>query len=125
MGDTSAFLIEEAVIHPLPGVQQCLKHVQSAVGIRSFWYLVPKNHMKQKNHVNQPEKAQHFSFNHPVAQELLICFKPELQNHNKVRFMKMLFQIRPASHIRDIAILNGGDSLELAVIPHRLLQGKG
>ena len=48
VGDTSAFLIEEAVIHPLPGVQQCLKQVQSAVGIRSFWYLVPKNHMKQK-----------------------------------------------------------------------------
>ena len=75
--------------------------------------------------MNQPEKAQHFSFNHPVAQELLICFKPELQNHIKVRFVKMLFQIRPASHIRDIAILNGGDSLELAVIPHRLLQGEG
>ena len=75
--------------------------------------------------MNQPEKAQHFSLNHPVAQELLICFKPELQNHIKVRFVKMLFQIRPASHIRDIAILNGGDSLELAVIPHRLLQGKG
>ena len=84
-----------------------------------------KSHEAKKSHVNQPEKAQHFSFNHPVAQELLICFKPELQNHIKVRFVKMLFQIRPASHIRDIAILNGGDSLELAVIPHRLLQGKG
>ena len=30
----------------------------------------------------------------------------------------------PASHVGDIAILNGSDSLELAVIPDRLLRGK-
>ena len=94
-------------------------------------YSADKLDSSLNNHLDQPEKAQHFSLNCPVAQELLVGFIPVPKSVKKspikimclVRIVLILAgQLLPASHVRDIAILNGGDSLELAVIPHWLLK---
>ena len=80
-----------------------------------------------------PEKAKHFCFHRPVAQELLVRFKPVQKSQNEISKLIVLklaplqgdtLQGLPASHVGDITILDGGDPLELTMIPHRLLQRK-
>ena len=111
VSNTSALLVEEAVIHPLPDVVQC------------FWcerFLGEPNLRRPSISASTAQSRRNCWFASYLRQitesDISVLIMSSLTT------AKSTCKVLPAGHVGDITLLNGGDPLELTVIPHGLLQ---